>query len=275
MDDQRKELNMESLAQKLFHLLCVKHYHLSEDYSETSFQEGFDSAKRFFDRFDGRLDVGDKTVLDFGCGFGSTGIHIALNGARRIVGIDIDKDRVNFAKQKLASDYQNLSGVIEFRLASDMGSEKFDVVLSKDSFEHYTDPENIIAIMKKHLRPDGTIAIGFGPLWKSPYGGHISFMTKIPWAHLLFPETVIMHERKRFRPDEDAESFGQIRGGLNKMTLERYLSIIRESGLEFEFFRTNASNRKLIPLFNVLRRIPFCREYFTVNVYSIVRIRSA
>jgi len=64
MDDQRRELNVESLTQKLFHLLCVKPYYLSEDYSESSLQEGFDSAKKFFDRFDGRLDVRDKTVLD-------------------------------------------------------------------------------------------------------------------------------------------------------------------------------------------------------------------
>ena len=266
---------MVSLTQKLFHLVCVQHYYLSKDCRERSFQRGFDSAKKFFSRFDGELDISDRTVLDFGCGLGSNCIYMALSGARKVVGIDIDEHYINFAKLQLADEYQHLSNIVEFRLANDIGSEKFDVVLSKDSFEHYTNPEDIVVTMKKHLRPDGIIAIGFGALWKSPYGGHIHFMTKIPWAHLLFPEPVIMRERKRFRPDESAESFEQIRGGLNKMTFERYLSIITKSNLEFEFLRTNVSNKKSMVLFNILRRIPFCWEYFTVNVYSIVRLSPA
>jgi len=43
-------------------------------------------------------------------------------------------------------------------------------------------------------------------------------MTPLPWAHLLFPESVIMNERKRFRPDENANKFEEVKGGLNKMT---------------------------------------------------------
>jgi len=58
--------------------------------------------------------------------------------------------------------------------------------------------------MKQYLKQDGLLVIGFSPLWKAPYGGHIRFMTKLPWAHLIFPEEVIMAERRRFRPDEEA-----------------------------------------------------------------------
>jgi len=49
------------------------------------------------------------------------------------------------------------------------------------------------------------IAIGFGPLWKSPYGGHIGYMTRLPWAHLLFSERAIMRERRRFFPNDPVE----------------------------------------------------------------------
>jgi 2-polyprenyl-3-methyl-5-hydroxy-6-metoxy-1,4-benzoquinol methylase len=265
---------MGILTQKVFHLICVKDYHKAEDYDEDYFQRGFDEAKEFFDRFDGKVDIKQKTVLDVGCGFGSTCIYTALNGARKVVGIDIDEHRIDFARSKFANDYQNLSNIVEFRLAYDIGHEKFDIVLSKDSFEHYADPENFVFTMKQNLKKEGIMVIGFGPLWKSPYGGHIRFMTKVPWAHLFFPESVIMAERKRFRPDEDAELFEQVDGGLNKMTLTRYLNIIRESGLEFEYFKTNVSRRRLMGLFSVLRRIPFCREFFTLNVYSIMRMRT-
>ena len=90
------------------------------------------------------------------------------------------------------------NSVVKLELADDLGHDKFDIVLSKDSFEHYNDPENQIFTMQQYLKEEGILVIGFGPLWKSPYGGHISWMTKFPWAHLIFPESVIMAERKTY-----------------------------------------------------------------------------
>jgi hypothetical protein len=62
-------------------------------------------------------------------------------------------------------------------------------VFSKDSFEHFAEPEAIVERMIEVLQPDGRLVIGFDPLWKGPTVGHIDFMTKLPWAHLLFPLT--------------------------------------------------------------------------------------
>jgi hypothetical protein len=97
-------------------------------------------------------------------------------------------------------------------------------------------------------------------------------MTRLPWAHLVFPERVIMRERRRFRPDEAAETFAEIRGGLNKMTLKRFEKAIEGAGLRFEYLRANAAGGPRLRAFNVLRRLPFLREYFTVSVYSVVRV---
>jgi SAM-dependent methyltransferase len=162
-----------------------------------------------------------------------------------------------------------------------MGEEKFDIILSKDSFEHIAEPERFIAGLAHRLAKDGVIAIGFGPLWKSPYGGHIKFMTLLPWAHLLFPEWVIMEERRRFRPDEDVKSFSEIRGGLNKMTLKRCMAIMSDRQFECLFFKTNRyvldeSRVKWLmgKTCNLLRMIPFCRELFSINLYGIWRLRS-
>jgi SAM-dependent methyltransferase len=266
---------MESIAQKIFHFICTKNYHKPENYDEDSFNAGFNEAKVFFDRFKGKVDLKQKTVLDVGCGFGSTCIYMAVQGATKVRGIDIDEDKIDFAKSKLTNDYANLSNIVEFRLANGIADEKFDIVISKDCFQHYADPENMIFRMKQYLNQDGIIVVRFGPLWKSPYGGHINFMIKVPWVHLLFPESVIMRERKRFRPNEDVTSYEQIKGGFNKMTLRGYLNIIKESGLKIEYFKTNVSNRKWIVLFNGLRKIPFCREFFTQNVYSIMRLKTS
>ena len=262
---------MGSLAQTIFHQMCVKNYSMPDDYDEDYFQRGFGDVEKFFKRFDGKICFAEKKVLDIGCGYGNTCFNIALNGAKKAVGIDIDKNRIDFAKNKLASDYQNLSNVIDFKMVEELGDEKFDVIVSKNTFEHVANPEMHINNMIKHLHKDGKIAIGFSPLWKSPYGGHITFMTKFPWAHLLFSESVIMSERQRFRPDENAETFEQVVGGLNKMTLGRFLSILDKNKLELEYFKTNVSNNSVVKMFNIFSKVPLCKEYFTINLYCILR----
>jgi SAM-dependent methyltransferase len=266
-----------ALVRKAFHAVCVKNYQMDDNYAENSFQKGLAEAEEFFSvRFGGTAEFKGKTVLDVGCGYGSTSIYMSLNGARKVIGVDIDENRISFARSLLIKDFEYLSNIVEFRhvdqIFNDLNHEKFDIVLSKDSFEHYADPANIIVKMKKKLEKKGIMVIGFGPLWKTPYGGHIQFMTKVPWAHLIFPESVIMAERKRFRPQEDAQSFEQIVGGLNKMTLNRFLNLIRKNCLEFEYLKVNLSSTRLMFLFNILRRIPLCQEYFTQNVYSILRL---
>lgn len=268
-------IRIRNLTQKVFHFICIKEYQRKENNPNRFFQKGLDDAREFFNvRFKGKIDFKGKRILDVGCGYGTTCIHMSENGAEKVVGIDIDENRIIFAKSKLINDYKDLANIVEFRYIENMDNnlnhETFDIIISKDSFEHYTDPENIINNMKQKLKKKGIIVIGFGPLWRSPYGGHIQFMTKFPWAHLLFPESVIMAERKKFRPSENAESFEQVVGGLNKMTLKRYLNIVKENGLGFEYFKVNLSPTKLMFIFNILRRIPFCKELFTQNVYSII-----
>ncbi len=151
----------------------------------------------------------------------------------------------------------------------ELGGRQFDLVLSKDSFEHYANPEAFVSHIIEHIAPGGELAIGFGPLWKSPFGGHIDFMTPLPWAHLLFPEDVIMAERRRFRPEEDARRFEEIKGGLNKMTLRRFRQVMEATGFERRYFATNVSDNPGVKAMRVGSRLPGLREYLTANVYSI------
>ena len=264
-------IKIVSITQKIFHIICIKNYRNLKNANKI-FKKGLNDSEEFFDiRFNKKVNYKDKAVIDIGCALGYTCIYMALNGAKKVVGVDISKKSINFAKENLKKNYPELLDIVEFKYIDDLGNEKFDIVLSKDSFEHYKDPENFILYMKQLIKKDGNIVIGFGPLWKSPYGGHIDFMTKFPWAQLIFPEKVIMAERRRFRPNENAESFDQILGGLNKMTLKKYLDIVKKSDLEIEYFKTNVTpNRRLTVMLNFLRKIPFCKEYFTFNLYSIL-----
>jgi SAM-dependent methyltransferase len=258
------------LSSVLFHQLTVKKYAPPTSDQPPGKNE---STRRFFRRFGSAPELQGKSVLDIGCSLGLECVEAAQRGALRVVGTDIRG--VEFARARLATRHPELQDRVEFVSTdgslAELGRERFDVVLSKDSMEHYADPESFIAVMAGLLKPGGELFIGFGPLWKSPTGGHIDFMTRIPWAHLIFPESVILAERRRFRPRENPRHFEEIAGGLNKMTLDRFRTIMSSSGLECRYFETNVSDNPIVKAMSVASRISPIREYFTANVYGIWR----
>ncbi len=252
---------------------------MPEDYGDKHFLAGLPSTDRFFARLPDDLAVRDKTVLDYGCGDGGGVVWAAKHGARRALGVDVA--RVDVAREKVAKHFPELADQCEFRQISagdDLAGERFDVVLSKNTFEHVDDPGGYVQAMKAALADDGVLVIGFSPLWKSPLGGHIAFMTPMPWAHLIFPEDVIMAERRRFRPDEHAQRFEEIKGGLNRMTLARFEDVMRSSGLEPVHFEVNAASKAstrtrqlALKTMKVAARLPAIREYFAFSVHSVWR----
>jgi len=249
------------------------------DYGDAHFRAGLASTDRFFARLPADLAISGKSVIDYGCGDGSGVAWAAQRGARRVVGVDVAK--VDFAREKTREHFPEVAERCEFRQIDDVGElegERFDIVLSKNTFEHVADPDAYVASMKAVLADDGELVVGFSPLWKSPWGGHIDFMTRFPWAHLIFREEVIMAERRRFRPDEDARRFEEIKGGLNRMTLGRFRAVMAESGVEPSYLAVNATaeastqtRRALLGVMRLLGRIPGLREYFAFSVHSVWR----
>lgn len=270
---------LSGVARRAFHLICRRDAAMPADYGESHFQAGLGSTDRFFARLPAELSLDGRSVLDYGCGDGSGVVWAARQGASRALGVDIAG--VEFARRQTGERFPELAERCEFRRISgpgDLTGERFDVVLSKNTFEHVVDPDAYVADMKSLLADDGDLIIGFSPLWKSPWGGHIDFMTRFPWAHLIFPEDVIMAERRRFRPDEDARRFEEIKGGLNRMTLARFEEIMARSGLEARYFEVNAAararsfvRRALLTGMRFLARIPGLREYFAFSVHSVWR----
>ncbi len=261
-----------TLSQRLFHLVTVKDYTYTPKAGARPFAVDEESDAQWFERMQGRLDFTDKTVLDLGCGGGTLCALAARHGARRVVGVDLD---VTGVAERILDRYPDLRGRIEFVQTggdlAELGDEMFDIVTSKDSTEHFPEPESFVALMASRVKPGGELAIGFSPLWKSPKGGHIDYMTKLPWAHLIFPEKAIMAERRRFRPHENATRFSEIVGGLNKMTLARFRKIMAGTGFTPLYLDTNVGDRRGMNAFRKLAEIPGMREYFTVSVYSIWR----
>jgi 2-polyprenyl-3-methyl-5-hydroxy-6-metoxy-1,4-benzoquinol methylase len=256
----------------LFHQITVKDYAYTPDSGVREAELDEESDDRYLRRMQGHLTFAAKSVLDVGCGHGSLCVRAARGGASAVTGVDIE---IALAEERVREHGGDVADRIELVQTAgqleELRGRQFDLVISKDSMEHFPDPEAFVHLMTALVKPGGELAIGFSPLWKSPKGGHMDYMTKVPWAHLMFSEETIMAERRRFRPHEDANSFAEIVGGLNKMTLSRFSSIMSSTGLEPVYYEHNVGDRASLKAMRQIAKIPGLREYFTVGVYSIWR----
>lgn len=203
------------------------------------------------------------SVVDFGSGYGHQAMALHKRFNCRVLGLEIEDGKLAYSKSKCAQIGIDEAKVC-FRNAPrkrDFG--KHDLVLSLNSFEHFNNPDEILVQMKRLLAPGGKILISFGPPWYAPYGSHMNYFCKIPWVNLLFSEDTIMRVRSRFR-DDGATRFEEVPGGLSRMSVAKFESLMRKHNLKFIHRRYHG-----IKGVNFLTKIPFLRE-LCVNKITVV-----
>ncbi|HEX5760289.1 MAG TPA: class I SAM-dependent methyltransferase [Thermoanaerobaculia bacterium] len=219
--------------------------------------------------FPGRLDdLAGRRVLDFGCGGGAQVVALARAGAARVVGLEIKPEHVAEARRR--ADAAGVDGRVEIRSAlgpADAG--RFDLVLSQNAMEHFDDPRAVLADMTRALAPGGSILVTFGPPWYAPYGGHMHFFTRLPWATVLFGERTVMRVRARFR-DDGATRYAELQEGLNRMSLAKFERLVAESGLAVIERRDDQVRGQ-----RWLGRMPLLRELSTTQVSCVLARRAA
>ena len=60
--------------------------------------------------------------------------------------------------------------------------------------------------------------------------------------------------------------------GLNGMTSPEFFSYAASAGLEVESAVFNRGDKPLMGLFARVRQIPFLERYFTINIYTVMRL---
>ncbi|MDE2119378.1 MAG: class I SAM-dependent methyltransferase [Betaproteobacteria bacterium] len=174
--------------------------------------------------------IQEKTVIDFGCGGGLETIEMVRKGAARVIGLDIQLDLLESAARKALA--AGLAERCDFVAST---SELADIIVSKDAFEHFADPAQILAQMERLLKPGGYVLAAFGPTWLHPYGGHL--FSVFPWSHLIFSEQAQIRWRSQIRND-GATRFSEVAGGLNQLTIGRFEKIVAASPLQIEWLDT-------------------------------------
>lgn len=207
-------------------------------------------------------------VLDFGCGSGYQVARIAELGATEVVGLEIQEELRRKAGE-VADRYGVRDRVAFYAMLPSELQGTFDVIVSQNSMEHFSEPVSVLETMKAALAPTGRAVVVFGPLWWHPYGAHMHYFTKVPWPQVWFDEATIMTVRSDYR-DDGAESFEEVQGGLNRMTVGTFRQAVEQTGFEFDLFEVEATKD-----LDVLARVPGLRELVAKNVFAILRPEDA
>jgi SAM-dependent methyltransferase len=224
-------------------------------------------------------------VLEIGCGEGGV-LKAFVDAGMTGTGVDLHTFKFNLALDYLdeyvhAGRISLINNDIYAPDLYEQFSEKFDLIILKDTLEHIFDQEKLIGYLKGFLKKTGMIFFAFPP-WCMPYGGHQQMcsnkiLSSLPYYHLL-PSFLYAALLKAFKEDKDL-----IRELMNvketQISLQRYYRILKDKGFktvrqQLYFINPNYEikfNMKPRNLSRIIASIPYLRDFITTTIYSLAK----
>lgn len=270
MEELGDEMQL-NIAERIFlHLWCKtpppKPYEPRDDIGSTNLPPMDDdplgrTRRVYGHRFEDALK--GKVLLDIGCGVGNQVLAAAQTGANLAVGVDTAEVNLRIGEKNAVR--HGLHDRVRFTTDTipAFGKEWADVVLSQNSFEHFDNPQQILAQAYDALKPRGLFFLTFGPMWWHPFGVHHMFMIKRPWAHIVFSEKTILRVRQLYRPNKP-KCWKDVL--LNQMTIKKLLKLVEDS--RFSLVDLCVTPIKPLPQWLVNKRI--FREWTSSDVSVIL-----
>lgn len=203
-----------------------------------------------------------KSFLELGCWDGM--VSYALNSyGKDTTAIDIksegfDQRALNKGTKLIQMD----AAEMQFE------NESFDFVFSFDTFEHFSNPEDVIKEVIRVLKIGGYLYLLFEPLYMSPFGEHAYRSITVPYCQFLFPKNVINDFTKKHNLDKI--DFNHVNG----WPLEKYRALWKkyESRLEIIKYSEKYDLRHL----KLIRKYPSCfkskTNYFDNLIVSSIEV---
>jgi ubiquinone/menaquinone biosynthesis C-methylase UbiE len=156
-----------------------------------------------------KIKPGD-TVCDLGCGNGFYSLKLAkLVGERgRVIAVDIQPEMLELLKSRTAAEkIMNIDPILGTTVDPKLPNGKVDLVLLVDVYHEFDHPEQMLAAIRRSLKPTGRVALAefraedpkvpIKPLHKMskaqimkefPPNGFklVEEFDKLPWQHLMF-----------------------------------------------------------------------------------------
>jgi SAM-dependent methyltransferase len=202
-------------------------------------------------------------------------IDAAREGAT-VLGVDLDVDRVDFASRNVAEHYPELRDRVGFRAVDLVANREsaleasFDLVLSKDTFEHVDDVGAMLSAIRDLLKPNGELWAGFSPLYWSPRGDHGRTGLRLPWAHAFLPKKLVLEAASRYNNKPVTRLYDV---GLNGLTSADFFQFAEAAGFEVSSALFNRGDKRFMETFSKLRRVSWLERYVTIGIYTVIRRR--
>lgn len=97
-----------------------------------------------------------RIVADIACGSGFGTVYLAQNGARSIIGLDLDSEVIEAQRRDLPP---NVTFAVGSATAVPLPSHSVDVVVSFETIEHIRDVEACLQEFRRILKPDGLLIL--------------------------------------------------------------------------------------------------------------------
>lgn len=238
----------------------------SVDYSEAQYVW----AQKAMELYAPYVDLKDKVMLDAGCGPGGKTVFFAEQGVKSITGLDMDPERIQFAKEFAALKKTDKPQFIQGNLAAlPFDADLFDVIFLNDVVEHIERPILVKAFKecKRVLKPGGKICLEFPP-WTSIDAAHLYDYIHIPWCQVFFSDKTLLNVLNKLAPNVGTVSsvaYAQHYRELNKITISEFKKIVHEQG--FKIVKLD-----LVMPFkqHYLKYIPFFNKYLTRRVMAVL-----
>jgi SAM-dependent methyltransferase len=226
-----------------------------------------------------------QRILEIGCGEGGVLMPFLQRGCQA-VGVELVSYRLQLAAGFLQEflDKRQLelycSDIYDIQPET-LSAAGFDLILLKDVIEHIPDQERLLGWLKRFLRPQGLLFIGFPP-WYMPHGGHQQicehkWLSLVPYLHLLpgrcYPSVL------RWCGEQESTVHELMQVKATGISIERLESIIRRQGYRIirkQFYLINPIYRfkfgiRPIRQMPIIRSIPYLRDFVTTCAYYLLQ----
>lgn len=215
-----------------------------------------------------------KTVLDFGCGGGQLSFLLRNNGAKYVIGIDLNSEALSLANRD-NPEKDRISFVLGSDTTIPLPNESVDTIVCIAVLEHILNVDAILNEWHRILRPGGKVLIEWQP-WYHPDGSHLGTLIPIPYAQCLFSERTLARVAYRLKqscafrpmfwdsmPGKESELPEQYCGNfLNKMSIAQFNRKLK--GIPSLLVTEHAYNPpSWLPQIAPLLKLPFFCEFLT------------
>jgi 2-polyprenyl-3-methyl-5-hydroxy-6-metoxy-1,4-benzoquinol methylase len=233
------------------------------------------------------VEIADKVILDLGCNDGAITVGYPNQGARQVVGVDIDEAAIRRAQERQGAE--NASFCVGRTTSVAVPDNSFDVVICYDVFEHVSQPAAILAECHRLLKPGGKMLIGTWG-WYHPYAPHLWSTMPVPWAHVLFSERTVLRTCRRVYQSpwyvptmHDVDEHGNkkqdkyqeeeiSREYLNKLLIRDFKRVFDDSPFDYTIF-PHPFGSKFARWTKVLLTVPWIREFVTSYIWVVLEKR--